>query len=74
MAHCSGAMRLSEEIGQENQALQEVRASLQLVTGQLHELTRQLPLAANQYFDAARQSANRFSSNSTARQARLSAK
>lgn len=52
--------QLSEEIGQENQALQEVRASLQLVTGQLHELTGQLPLAASQYFDAARQSASRF--------------
>ncbi len=51
---------LSDEVQQEARALQEVRASLQTVSAQLAELTGQLPLAASQYFDAARQSAARF--------------
>ena len=49
-----------DEVGKEAQALQQVRTSLQAVAAQLDELTGQLPLAASQYFDAARQSAARF--------------
>lgn len=52
--------QLSDEVGKEAQALQQVRASLQAVAAQLDELTGQLPLAASQYFDAARHSASRF--------------
>ena len=64
--------QLSEEVGKESQALQQVRASLQAVAAQLDELTGQLPLAASQYFDAARQSAGVSSSNWMARPTRLS--